>query len=502
METFLYLMAAAFLILLNAFFVLAEFASVKVRPTQIQVMASEGNKGAVRAQKILHKLDLYLSVSQVGITVASIGLGFVGEPAFAHLLFPVVNLFVTGHEAELVAHAAAIFLSFVVVSFLHIVLGELLPKSIALRSPEKSIIFISWPMIVFRVMFAFPIWFLNATVNILLRLLRFPINAEHKAHSEGEIRAILDHSETSGILSFRALLCLENVLDFGDLTVRNAMRVKKNVRSVPLSADLEGVREIIRQSKHSRYPVLSAAGEPLGFIHLKDLYFAPTDATLESLVKPALQVFEKDPLEKVMTVMQRKGQHMAFVYSAPKLWTGIITLEDVIEEVIGTIEEEYPVDPVANLADFLTPAHVVLDVEGATIVEAVSDGLGKVHPHLLPHSREAILKAVTDRERLGSSFMGHNLAIPHARLERISNPSVFLFRLKEPIPAPTGKEGETIRILFLLITPATSPRIHQLLLSHIGGIYDSDYLETRLEEGETPEELYETVTTAEQMALA
>lgn len=503
MDVVIFLLIAAFLVFLNGFFVLAEFAAVKVRPTQVQVLARQGHKGALRAQKILTHLDMYLSVCQVGITVASIGLGFVGEPAFVRLLQPGLEGLL-GHQegAEMAAHALAFVLGFTIVSFLHIVLGELLPKSIAIRSPQKSVLLISLPMIFFRWIFALPIWLLNSTVNLILRMMKIPVKAEAQPHSEGEIRAILDHSEEGGVLSFRSLLVLENVLDFQNLTVRNAMRVKKNVRTLLVTWTLEEAREAARQSKYSRYPVVSPGGEPLGFVHLKDLYFAGENTPLEDLVKSCPQVFEKDSLEPILAQMQRKGEHLALVYSAPNHWTGIITLEDILEEVIGTIEEEYPVEPSANLSEFLSPQRIVLEVPGRHIVEAVKHGLDRVDPAQLTAPKDRILKAVADREALGPSIMGHHLAIPHARLEGIQDPAVLIFRMAEEIPAPSGKPEEAVQVLFLLITPADSPRIHQILLSHIGGIYFSEYLEARLWDAEDPGEIYDTVVTAELTALA
>lgn len=502
MEIAFFLLASAFLVFLNGFFVLAEFAAVKVRPTQVQVLADTGDKRAIRALKVVKNLDVYLSVCQVGITVASVGLGFVGEPAFTELLHPVVAFFGHGILAETAAVGVAVFLGFVIISFLHIVLGELLPKSIAIRSPEKSVLAISGPLIAFRLLFAGPIWFLNLTVNGLLRLLGFPRTTGHEAHSDGEIRAILDHSEAAGVLPFRSLLLLENVLDFSSLTVRNAMRPKRLVHSLSLPLTREEARENASKTKYSRYPVLSPSGNPIGFLHLKDLFFADPALSIDQLVRPLTRVEENEPLEKVLTMMQRRGCHLAQVFSPSGLWTGIITLEDVVEELTGTIEEEYPVEPPVNLIEFLTPDRVVLDVQGTSVAEAVEKGLSSLSPEHLPCKLSDIVLAVTERERLGGSYVGHQLSIPHARLEQVSQPAVFVFRLAVPLPAPTGKEGEVIRLLFLLITPAASHRVHQIFLSHIGGMFDSDYLEDRLLEATSRQELFETIAAVELTALS
>jgi CBS domain containing-hemolysin-like protein len=228
----IYVLIAIVLIFLNAFFVLAEFAAVKMRPTQVEALAEAGNGRARIVERIQAHLDEFLSVCQVGITLASIGLGFVGEPAFAKLILPAVQwVGITGVATRITAHSVAIAIAYLLVSFLHIVLGELVPKSVAIRSTEKSALLTAWPMVIFRYIFIAPIWLLNATVNGILRVFRLPPVTGHGAHSEEEIRIILDQSQSSGMLSFRRLLHMENVLDMGTLTVRNAMRARRLVRS-------------------------------------------------------------------------------------------------------------------------------------------------------------------------------------------------------------------------------------------------------------------------------
>ncbi|HUI69148.1 MAG TPA: CNNM domain-containing protein, partial [Spirochaetia bacterium] len=447
----------------------------------------------------------YLSVCQVGITLASIGLGFVGEPAFARMLEPTLRLAgVSAVGARITAHTLAIAIAYLVVSFLHIVLGELVPKSVAIRRTEGAALLTAYPMLVFRYVFIVPIWTLNSTVNGILRLFRLPPSIGHGTHTEDELRIILDQSQTSGTLSFRRLLHLENVLDMGTLTVRNAMRVRRLVRSLSLSQTREEVDGIISGNRYSRYPLLGENPEqPLGYIHVKDLFLAEragraTD-DLRAFVRPCLLFKEDDSLEQRLSEMQRKACHMALVFESNGAWSGIITLEDAIEEVIGTIEEEYPTEPPIRLADLLTPERTLLDVEGTTILSASRNALDRVRVSDLPVSKEAIMLSVSERERLGSSYVGRRLAIPHARLKRLSDPMVIVARLKEPIPSPVP--GEDINLMFLLLTPADTPRIHQILLSHIAGIFESDYLEDRLETATSPAELHNVIVTAEQVVL-
>jgi CBS domain containing-hemolysin-like protein/mannitol/fructose-specific phosphotransferase system IIA component len=506
MVLWIYLIVAFLLILLNAFFVLAEFAAVKMRPTQVEALADAGNRRAKTVERIQAHLDEYLSVCQVGITLASIGLGFVGEPAFAGLLFPLVRrIGLSGLAAGVTTHSVSVAIAYLLVSFLHIVLGELVPKSVAIRSTERAALRTAFPMLVFRSIFILPILLLNTTVNGILRLFRLPPVTDHAAHSEEEIRIILDQSQSSGMLSFRRLLHIENVLDMGSLTVRNAMRARRLVRCLSLQNTVEQNNSVIAEFRFSRYPLMGDDPEkPLGYVHVKDLLLAEhagkaTD-DLKAFVRSCLGFREQDPLEQRLSEMQRKAAHMALVFAEDGRWTGIITLEDAIEEVIGTVEEEYPTEPTIRLSDLLTPDHTLLNLEGTSIQGATRNALQRISVQDLPVSRDAIMLSILDRERLGSSYVGRRLAIPHARLSRLAQPMVIVGRMKSPIPAPVP--GEDINLLFILLTPADTPRIHQILLSHIAGIFESDFLEGRLEDATTSAELHNAIITAEQVVLA
>ncbi len=500
-----YLLVVILLLFLNGFFVLAEFAVVKVRPTQMEALAEKGNRRAKLVERIQTHLDEYLSVCQVGITLASIGLGFVGQPAFARLLESPLRLAgVSAAGAHVTSNTLAIALAYLVVSFLHIVIGELVPKSVAIRKTEGAALLTAYPMLVFRYVFIVPIWALNSTVNGILRLFRLSPSIGPGIHSEDELRIILDQSQTSGTLSFRRLLHLENVLDMGTLVVRNAMRARRLVRSLGVNQTGKEVDAIIAANRYSRYPLLGDNPErPLGYVHIKDLFLAqrsgrPTDE-LKAFVRPCLLFKEEDSLEQRLSEMQRKACHMALVFTADGTWSGILTLEDAIEEVIGTIEEEYPTEPAIRLSDLLTPERTLLDVDGDSIISASRNALERIQVTALPVSKEAIMLSVAERERLGSSYVGRRLAIPHARLKKLSEPMVIVARLKKPIPAPVP--GEDINLMFILLTPADTPRIHQILLSHIAGIFESDYLEDRLETATSSAELHNVIVTAEQVVL-
>ncbi|MFA6292630.1 MAG: PTS sugar transporter subunit IIA [Victivallales bacterium] len=223
-------------------------------------------------------------------------------------------------------------------------------------------------------------------------------------------------------------------------------------------------------------------------------------ADLKSFARPCLKAKETEPIEHLLSVMQRRGNHVALVYNSKGAWTGFVTMEDLLEEIVGAIEEEFPLEVPVYLADTLTPERVLLDVEGDTIIGAAGNALKRLAPSELPMSAETIMLSVAEREKLISSYVGRELAIPHARLKSLARPVVVIARLKEPIPAPVPHE--TINILFILLTPVDIPRIHQVLLSHIAQMLDSEFLSDRLLNAQTPAELFDAIKTAEQASLA
>jgi CBS domain containing-hemolysin-like protein/mannitol/fructose-specific phosphotransferase system IIA component (Ntr-type) len=505
----IYLLLTGLLLLLNAFFVLAEFAAVKARPTQMEALAAKGDLRAKMMQHIQTKLDQYLSVCQVGITLASIGLGFVGEPGFAEIIaYAMSKLGLGDGSTNATVHGLAISVSYILISYLHIVLGEQVPKIFAIRRIEQAALYTALPLQFFHFLFFIPLWALNWSVDVVLSILRVPKGDKHERHSEDEIRIILDNSQSSGMMSFRRLLYIENVLDMGVLTVRNSMRLRERIHLLRTGASQEDNDKIISEFKQSRYPLIGDDPEnPIGYIHIKDLFLAmragkpATD--LKSFARQCLKAKETDHIESLLSEMQRRGNHVALVYNNKGAWTGFVTMEDLLEEVVGAIEEEFPLEVPVYISDTLTVERVLLDVEGDSIISAAGNALKRLAPKELPMPAETIMLSVIEREKLISSYVGRKLAIPHARLKSLARPVVVVARLKEPIPAPAPHPPhETINMLFILLTPADIPRIHQVLLSHIAQMLDSEFLSDRLLNAQTPSELFDAIKTAEQASLA
>jgi CBS domain containing-hemolysin-like protein len=258
----IYLLAALALLLLNAFFVLAEFSAVSIRSSRLEELLRQGRKGAKGAFLIHNHLDEYLSMCQVGITFASIALGSVGERAAADLLAP--QLTSLGGYSTIVAHSISTMAALLAVSFLHSLLGEQVPKLVAIRVADRAALLTASPLRLFRIICYPPLWLLNMLSSLILRLFGFKGPAEREQHSEDELRIILAHFQSGGLLSFRRLLFMENIFDFGGLRVRDCMRPRSQVRVLHAALSWLDTQQFIRTWKYSRYPFIDTTrnGQP------------------------------------------------------------------------------------------------------------------------------------------------------------------------------------------------------------------------------------------------
>lgn len=501
-----YLLVAFLLLFLNGFFVLAEFAAVKMRPSRVEELVDDGVPNAKSVKHIQAYLDEYLSVCQLGITFASIGLGFVAEPAVVRMVEPTIEWLgifpKDSHATVLSAHGIAFTLSYLMVSFLHILVGELVPKSIAIRLTERASLYTSKPLIVFRYLFYLPLQFLNFSASVALRMIGIRESGAHAVHSEDELRILLSQSQTQGIMSFRRLLFVENVFDLGELRVKDAMRVRSQVRCLSTSVPWKDNMVTLRKFRFSRYPLVeSENSDPIGIIHIKDLMLLDhDDPDLRSIRRSYLTVLENSHLEALLSEMQKKRIHVALVRNNDGAWTGFLTLEDVIEEIIGTIRDEFEDEEQVVLSDIIDERHVQLEVEANDTVEAVRLALQRVNNWNLPVSREQVIKAVDERERAVETYLGNGLGMPHARMVGIQKPVVFFIRSDKGIPYRGNQEKAYL--LFVLLSPAGQPRVHQRLQAVIATIMDeSEFIPDHLRSAETPAEVIEILKTGEQATL-
>ncbi len=378
-----YLLIALLLVLLNGFFVLAEFALVKVRSSRIDELVRQGSRRAMVVREMVAHLDEYLSATQLGITVASLGLGWLGEPAFASLIESIIIL--PGWLSTAASASISIATSFLIITFLHIVVGELAPKSMAIRRSEQCALAIAYPMRCAYVLFYLPMLALNGVSNLLLRLFRLQVAHPELAHTEQELRILLFTAQTSGDFSLNRLLMLENIFDLGHQTVKDVMIPWARVQYLSRSATRDDVMRLLAEHRFSRWPVLAPETRtPTGYLLMKDMIVqSPGDTAWTGLIRPLQIVSPHDSLEVTMQGLQGDGANMAIVLDRG-VAVGLITLEDILEEVVGKIEDEFPRLPRLYLKDALEAGGVVLDLAAQTPEEAIRYLAAAIPPENLP----------------------------------------------------------------------------------------------------------------------
>src|SRR5881296_1714263 len=332
------------LVSLNAFFVVAEFALVKIRDSQIKTLVDEGARRAVLVKQIKDNLNAYLSACQVGITAASLGLGWLGEPFLARMLQPFFVL--AGIESPAVIKSISFALAFSAITFLHIVVGEQAPKILAIRKAMPSALFVSVPLRWFYVVFKPAIWFLNAASNWVLRhILRVePIAEGELAHSEEELRLIVRESEKSAEVTPLGRELVFNVLDLRDRVVRDIMTPRGEIVYLDLEDDFETNVKRAIESRHTRFPLCREnLDNTVGLIHIKELLPIMRDPhpDLLKIKREVIPVPEMMPLEKLLKLFLTKHAHLALVVDEFGGTVGMVTLENVLEELVGDIQDEF-----------------------------------------------------------------------------------------------------------------------------------------------------------------
>ena len=344
-------LAVAFLVLLNGFFVAAEFALVKVRDTQLQPMASKGHRRAKMARHLLANLDAYLSACQLGITIASLALGFVGHPIFDKLLEPVYNLNIDGEMLladEHWRHTISYGVGFGVITILHIVVGEMAPKWVAIQRSLQTSLWIAYPLRWFYwTMYPF-IWLLNNWALWLLKKVGLGEADEHgHTHSEEELRMMIGAAgDGSDKDQFRRDLVL-NAFDLKDRIARDVMRPRREIEGINTEASIEDCLELAERTRHSRFPLCSGGNidETMGVVHIKDLYAqrrtAKTATELEPFSRDLVYAPETARLEGLMQIFLERKLHFALVVNEYGDTVGMVTLENILEELVGQIQDEF-----------------------------------------------------------------------------------------------------------------------------------------------------------------
>jgi len=341
--TALYVLLVLVLVLANGFFVASEFALVGVRRSRIQMMAASGDVRASRLIALLDNLNAYISATQLGITMASLALGWIGEPVFAHLLEEPLR----GRVSEVTLHTISFAIAFSIITFLHIVLGELAPKTLALERAEAVALAISWPLHAFYKAFQWPIRLLDWSGTRVVRLFGLhPSGAHGSVYTEGELRHLIDVSRQSGHLESEEQQLIHKVFDFSDAEVREAMVPRPQVTALPVTATLDDVRRAFLTGGYSRLPVYGKnLDDIIGLLFRKDLDMGRVtndeDFDLRRWVRAPSFIPSSASLGTALARMQALQVHFVFVVDEHGGLEGILTLEDLLEEIVGEINDEY-----------------------------------------------------------------------------------------------------------------------------------------------------------------
>jgi CBS domain containing-hemolysin-like protein len=360
------------LVLINGFFVAAEFALVKVRPTQIDPYVQRGERRAKVARHMVRHLDAYLSATQLGITLASLALGWIGEPAFAWILEPLITKIPGASPA--VVHSVSLTAAFLVITVLHIVLGELAPKSVAIRKPQPTSLWVAVPLWIFFKITYPAIWLLNHTANLVLSVFGIePVSEDEMGHDEEELRRILASSPADR-LSRQKRRILDNVFTFSDRPARKIMVPRADVVYLDIRLPLEENIALARRSGHTRFPLCDGdLDRILGFIHIKDLFRAETLPTsLEQVRREIAFIPETLTLDRLLRRMRVENVHVAAVLDEYGGVSGVVTLENVLEEIVGEIQDEFDLEP----PEIVQKSERLYEVSGAMLVEDLETSLG------------------------------------------------------------------------------------------------------------------------------
>ena len=331
------------LIALNGFFVAAEFTIVKVRPSQLAELIADGNTRAKYAQKLVDNMDVSLSVTQLGITLVSLGLGWVGEPFLGSVLRPLFALVgVTGSAVDTISFAVA----FSIITAGHIILGELAPKNVAIQKALAVLLWISPPLLLFQHITYPIVWILNHVANFVIRTAGFEVVKEQSdAHSEDEIRILMAESRKHGFIDKTEYDFVDNVFDFSDLEVRDIMTPRTDMVCLYLEDGMEKNIRVALEHHLTRYPICREDKDDIiGFLHIKDLLSPLCEGEkpdLNSLARRALVVPEAMPVSRLLSTMQQKKAQLAIVVDEYGGTAGMATIEDVVEEIVGDIQDEF-----------------------------------------------------------------------------------------------------------------------------------------------------------------
>ena len=488
------------LIAANGLFVLMEFAMVRVRPSRIEVLARKGSRRAVAVQSVLVRLDDYLAACQVGITLVSLTLGYVGEPAVAAAVSGAL-----GGLAQSIPpvafHAAVFVVSLAILSWFHIVLGELVPRTAGIQFAEIVALWGVLPLIGFAAFLRWPVRFLSASSTAILSIvgIKPAAEADHSVTVD-EMRVLLGETQERGAMPLERLLLLENLFDFGSSKVSDAMRPRERIAFLSLSKPWAENLAIIRDKRYSRYPLCETddLDTALGYVHIKDLVLEEhgADVDLKKLRRDLYEVSDTELLEKLLKTMPDKGVHLAVARDGLNRIMGLLTLEDIMEELVGEVRDEFEKVKGWVTGEFFSRAAVDANLpttERKATIRHLMDKMKAANPEL---DADTAFAAVWERELKFASAVGHGVLVPHARLPGLKAPLIAVGRFAKAPPLPTP-DGAPLRLVFLILTPLETPTMQLKVLQRIASLITNETLRRKILRAKTDDSLLNILRTAD-----
>ena len=368
----------AILIALTAFFVASEFAIVKIRSSRIDQLLEEGNKKALSAKKIITNLDEYLSACQLGITITALALGWIGEETFASLISPIISFMAL---PDSVTTTLTIILSFMLITFIHVVIGELAPKTIAIQKAEAIALLASKPLMAFyKLMYPF-IWVLNGSARLVAKSVGVEPASDHDiAHTEEELQIILSESLKSGEINQSEFKYVNNIFEFDNRIAKEIMVPRTEMVSLSKDDLVKDFIDVFHTEKFTRYPVIDGDKDHIiGLVNVKEIltdvvqHKQVASVTLEPYIRPIIRVIDTVPIHDLLVKMQSERIHMAVLMDEYGGTSGLVTIEDIVEEIVGEIRDEFDADEVPEIRKNPDGSYII---DSKVLISEINDLLG------------------------------------------------------------------------------------------------------------------------------
>lgn len=488
------------LIAANALFVLIEFALVRTRPARIELLARGGDARALAVQDVLGRLDEALAAVQVCIAAVSLALGAVGEPAVVARLEALVER-VGARPPTAGLHVLAFAVSVAALAGVQAVLAELVPRSIAIHFAEPIALYGARPLKALIAALRLPIRLATACSRAVLGLFGLrPASEADRTVTVEEMRVLLGETQDRGAMPLERLILLENLFDFASARAAEAMQPREKIVFLSLASPWAESLARIRRARFTRYPLCERddVDAAIGYVHVKDLLLRAEggEPDLKRLRRDLFEISEAEPLEKLIKTMPDKGVHMALVRDGLSRVAGLLTLEDIFEELVGEVRDEFNRSRGWGDGELFARAVVDANLPGGGRRETIAHLVSRLKAARPEIDAAAALAAVWERELKFASAVGRGAIVPHARLLGLAEPMIAVGRYAKPAGFPTP-DGAPVRLVFLILTPAEAPAAQLKILQRIAALVTNENLRRKLWRAKSDETLLEILRTAD-----